>query len=300
MAVRCVDPEIFNAGPQWRKLGLENPEQVRYEVLSRPGEWAGEITGHLEQCAFCRELAASLKHLQAALNPKPGESVTLSLCPPAQALARYHYEESPPEEQKAIKAHVKHCAACQVEARWLLLTEEVSVGKMLRKRWYFPVAAAVMIGSLITMQHLQKSAPKPQTFADLARAPQLDTADLLATTAPAERPLVQRALDDYSAGKFGRSEQETRELLATGDNPAAELIMAMSLYKRGQLRQAYASMLESERTAPMSQFRCWTLLQMALVAGDRTVINRECAHVASHAVYGPQARKILAAIQSRS
>jgi len=76
--------------------------------------------------------------------------------------------------------------------------------------------------------------------------------------------------------------------------------MAMSLYKRGQLRQAYASMLESERTAPMSQFRCWTLLQMALVAGDRTVINRECAHVASHAVYGPQARKILAAIQSRS
>ena len=136
MAVRCVDPEIFNAGPQWRKLGLENPDQVRYEVLSRPGEWAGEITGHLEQCAFCRELAASLKHLQAALNPKPGESVTLSLCPPAQALARYHYEESPPEEQKAIKAHVKHCAACQVEARWLLLTEEVTVGKMLRKRWY--------------------------------------------------------------------------------------------------------------------------------------------------------------------
>lgn len=300
MAVRCVDPEIFDASPRWRKLGLESPEQVRYEVLSRPGEWADEITRHLEQCTFCEELAASLKHLHTVLNLESGETVTLSVCPPAEALARYHYEESPPEEQQAIKAHVKRCAECQVEARWLLLTEEVSISKMLRRRWYFPVAAAVLIGSMVTMQHLQKSAPKTQTFADLARAPQLDTSDLLATTAPAERPLVQRALDDYSAGRFGRSEQETRELLATGDNPAAELILSMSLYKRGQVRQAYASMIESERIAPMSQFRCWTLLQMALVAGDRTVINRECAHVASHAVYGPQARKILAAIQSRS
>ena len=299
MPVRCLQPEIFEASARWRNLGIESPEQVRYETLSRPGEWPAEVTQHLEKCAFCRELAGSLKLLHDALHAPVGQTVAFSVCPAAEALAGYHYEELPAAEQNAIKAHLKRCPACQVEARWLLLTEEVTAGKMLRKRWYFPVAAAVMIGSLVTMQHLQKSAPKPQTFADLAQAPQLDTADLLATTAPAERPLVQRALDDYAAGKFGRSEQETRELLATGDNPAAELVMAMSMYKRGQLRQAYASMLESERTAPMSAFRCWTLLQMALVAGDRTVIDRECAHVAHHKVYGPRARKIQDAIHSR-
>lgn len=300
MPVRCVEPEIFEAGPRWRQLGLESAEQVRYELLSRPDERPDDVLRHLERCAFCRELEASLKHLHAALNPAADETVTFSVCPPAETLARYHYEEATPAEQQAIKDHLKHCPACQVEARWLLLTEEVSVSKMLRKRWYFPVAAAVMLGSMITLQHLQKGLPKTQSFADLARAPQLDSADLLATTTPAERPLVQRALDDYSAGKFGRSEQETRELLATGDNPAAELIMAMSQFKRGQLKPAYAAMLESEKIAPMTQFRCWTLLQMALVAGDRKVIERECSHVASHLIYGPQARKIRAAIQSRS
>ncbi len=300
MAVRCVEPEIFEPGSRWRLLGLGSPEQVRYEVLSRPGEWPPEVAPHLEECAYCRDVADSLKRLHGALQPQTGETVTFSVCPLAESLAAYHYEELPEDHRKAIKAHLKRCPACQVDARWLLLTGEVTPGKMLRKRWYFPAAAAVMIGSMVTMQHLQKNAPKTPTFADLARAPQLDAADLLATTSVAERPLVQRALDDYSAGRFGRSEQETRELLATGDNPAAELVMAMSLYKRGQLRQAYASMLESERTAPMTEFRCWTLLQMALVAGDRKIIDRECAHVAHHAVYGPKARKIQEAINARS
>jgi Putative zinc-finger len=299
MPVRCVEPEIFDASARWRKLGLESPEQVRYEVLSR-ADRPPEVTQHLTQCAFCRELAESLERLDGVLRAPAGQTAAFAVCPPAEALAGYHYEELSDAQTKAIKEHLKRCPACQVEARWLLLTAEVTPGRMLRKRWYFPVAAAVMIGAMVTMQHLQKSAPKPQTYADLARAPQLDTADLLATTAPAERPLVQRALDDYSAGRFGRSEQETRELLATGDNPAAELVMAMSMYKRGQLRQAYASMLESEKTAPMTEFRCWTLLQMALVAGDRKIIDRECEHVANHPVYGPQARKIQEAINSRS
>src|SRR5436309_3275500 len=174
MPVRCVDPEIFEASARWRKLGLEIPEQVRYEVLSRD-EWPPEVTQHLTQCAFCRELAESVKRLHGALHAPAGQTVAFAVCPSAEALAGYHYEELAEDQKRAIKEHLKRCPACQVEARWLTVTEEVTPGKMLRKRWYFPVAAAVMIGSMVTMQDLQKSVPKPQMYADPARAPQLDT-----------------------------------------------------------------------------------------------------------------------------
>ena len=50
----------------------------------------------------------------------------------------------------------------------------------------------------------------------------------------------------------------------------------MAHYRQGDLNQAAALMDASERTQPMSAFRCWSALQMGLATGNRARIDREC------------------------
>ncbi len=302
MGVRCKDPAIYEVTSHWRALGLENADQVRCEVLSRPsGQWDEAVSLHVNTCAYCAALARSLATLQSAAVPSgDSERVRFAVCPSAEKLALFHWKELPvAEEQRAIEEHVKKCSACQAEERWLGLTEDTTAAKTFSRRWYFPVAAALLFASILFTQHFKSKVPKAPSYADLASVPALNSADLLAASVPADRPLLENIMADYNAGRYPRAEQRSRELIATGDNPSAELLMALSMYHRGYETQAYAAMLESEHIAPMSEYRCWTLLQLALLHGDRKIIERECQHVSHHAVYGPLAAKISQQVAAR-
>jgi hypothetical protein len=303
MGVRCKDPGVYKLIPRWSALGFESPDQLRLEALSRPSvEWEEAVSLHVQSCSFCASTAGSLASLEKAIkaSAKPA-SVYFAMCPTPEALALFHWKADIPEEQRrAIEDHLNKCSACQAEERWLALTEDATPAKMFSKRWYFPAAAALLVASIVFTQYFKTRVPRPPTYADLASMPAtLNEVDLLASSVPADRPLLQNTIADYNAKRYPRAEQRSRELIATGDNPSAEFVMAMSMFRRGNPNQAYAAMQESERTAPLSEYRCWTLLQMALLKGDRKVVERECNHVRNNASYGPKAKAILKAVAER-
>jgi hypothetical protein len=56
---------------------------------------------------------------------------------------------------------------------------------------------------------------------------------------------------------------------------------------------------QSERTQPMSAFRCWATLQLALSTGDRPGVERECKHLEGHPLYSSRVQQIREAVRKR-
>ena len=59
-------------------------------------------------------------------------------------------------------------------------------------------------------------------------------------------------------------------------------------------------MAESERSQPMTEYRCWAALQLGLATGSRVRIDRECRHLENAPGYAPQVRQIQQAVRRRA
>jgi len=296
--MECTNPGLFSAGPDW----LEPGEQRRHEALWQVarGQAAGEggaLRRHVDECRACARLVESFRRLDGAIAK---DADLFAACPSAKDLSDYHYYELPVEAREKVGEHLKICPYCREDLAWLGSTAESKLVEIRRRRWttYAVAAAAVVLLALIpTLRH-----SGPWRYSDLAQIPALDRGDLAATLSQPERfrPALEDSMKAYEAGDYRTAEANAEAilLLAPAD-PSALLVKAMIEYRRGKTAAAVALMDQSERTRPMSAFRCWAALQLGLATGSRPRVDRECKHLDGHPRYAARVREIREAVSKR-
>jgi hypothetical protein len=296
--MECTNPGLFSAGPDW----LEPGEQRRHEALwqvarGRAAGEGGALRQHVDECRACARLVESFRRLDGAIAK---DADLFAACPSAKDLSEYQCYELPVEAREKVGEHLKDCPFCRADLAWLAGTAESNVIAIRRRRWTIyavAAAAAILLALIPTLRH-----SGPWRYSDLAQIPALDHGDLIATLEQPER--FRLALDDalnaYDAGDYRKSEANAEAILLVAPaDPSAVLVKAMDEYRLGNTGAAVALMDQSERTQPMSAFRCWAALQLGLATGSRARVDRECKHLEGHPQYAARVREIRAAVRKR-
>jgi hypothetical protein len=168
------------------------------------------------------------------------------------------------------------------------------------------IAASLVIGaiSLITVKSQSNYIPIQDTvyssrYRDLARLPLLDRQDLV-NSAPADHwTTLDKAMSALELGDTRRAVGLAARLVSAKDEPAAEYVLGRSLYRERMFSAARDALVKSEQMAPMSEYRCWTALQIGLILGDKAIVTRECGHLAKSQQYGEQVAKIQQELKNR-
>jgi hypothetical protein len=241
-------------------------------------------------------LVESFRRLDAGLRAR---ATVFAACPSARELSQYHYYELPVDRREKVAGHVKACPYCREELAWLGQTSERKVVAMPARRWVIiGAAAAALLAAAVGV--LRNSAGP--SYSDLVELPPIDRVDLLATLDRPDkfRPLFEDSLNAYASGDFGAAEAKVKPILeAFPSDPSALFVKAMAEYRLGNGAAAGKLMARSERTQPMSAYRCWGALQMALATGNRAGIDRECKHLEGHPGYSAQVRRIEEVVRKR-
>src|SRR5580704_7622245 len=126
--VKCSEPERFQPEGYWASQGLETEEQVRWEMLWQAAtsetDVAKQILEHAEGCDYCGDVVDRFRRVAYAM--KPGHTVALAICPAAGELFDYQHNQLPAEGSAKVAAHVKKCANCSRELKWLAKSERLS------------------------------------------------------------------------------------------------------------------------------------------------------------------------------
>ena len=298
--MECTNPGLFSAGPDW----LEPGEQRRQEALwqfargKAQGE-GGALARHAVECRSCARIVESFRRLDGAIR---GGAELFALCPSAKDLSDYAAYELPVDLRGKVDSHLEACPYCREDLAWLASTAEsriVAIGKM---RWlmYGAVAAALALLALIPV--LRRPGAPVSPYADLAQIPAMNRSDLMATLREPQkvRPTLEASLDAYDAGDYRMAQAKARTILEVlPTDPSALFVAAMAEYRQGHAAEAEKLMDESERSEPMTEFRCWAALQMALANGSRARIDRECKHLDNVPGYAPQIRHIQQTVRQR-
>ena len=171
-----------------------------------------------------------------------------------------------------------------------------------RRRWIAYGAVAAMLALLAPLPFLRRSDKPASPYADLAQMPLMNRDDLMSTLHQPQkfRPLLEASLNAYEAGDYRMAEAKARTILqALPTDPSALFVVAMAEYRQGQPGEAEKLMDQSERSQPMSAYRCWGALQLGLANGSRARIDRECKHLDGDPSYAPQVQQIQQAVQRR-
>jgi len=83
------------------------------------------------------------------------------------------------------------------------------------------------------------------------------------------------------------------------NDPGVKMLYAVGLYSQKDIDNGYHAMLKAEEMSPRNSFRCWAMLQSALMAGDMKIAAREVQHLSSDAEYGPKAKALLDRARAR-
>jgi hypothetical protein len=296
--MECTNPGLFSAGPDW----LEPGEQRRHEALwqvarGRAEGEGGALVQHVGECRACAQLVENFRRLDGAVT---GSATLFAACPAAKDLSDYHYYELPVDAREKVAGHLKECAYCREDLAWIARTAESKIVAMPARRLaiYSIAAAAVVLLALIpVLRHFGSS-----RYSDLAQLPTLDRGDLIATLQEPERfrLALEDSLNAYDAGDYRTAKANAESILQVAPtDPSALLVKAMSEYRQGDVKTAVALMDQSERTQPMSAFRCWAALQLGLATGNRARVDRECKHLDGHPKYSARAREIQEAVRKR-
>ena len=296
--MECTNPELFSAGPDWLEAGEQRRHEALWQVARGRAEGeGGALRQHVGECRACARLVESFRRLDGAVAK---EADLFVACPSAKVLSDYQCYELPVDDREKVGEHLKDCPYCRADLAWLERTSESKVVAMRRRRWTIyaaAAAAAVLLALIPTLRH-----SGPWRYSDLAQIPALDRGDLVATLSQPER--FRMALEDsvkaYEAGDYGTAEANAEAILLVAPaDPSALLVKAMAEYRRGKTAAAVALLDQSERTQPMSAFRCWAALQLGLATGNRAHVDRECKHLQGHSQYSARVREIQEAVRKR-
>jgi DNA-directed RNA polymerase specialized sigma24 family protein len=320
-----LDAAFYAMAPQSYKLGLATYQDVRTVQLwdtaassTPPGE---ELRHHLDECSYCTGLLRALIQMHQALQAKPG--VEFHLCPGAFTLAN-----ALDMAREAFDQHLAQCPICRQERTSALdgqappqvrdsATPRGSVGKKIA--W---AAAAVVLLAAVSFAGYRYVVspknvpvakavdPKPEKetptvsvdprYRDLVQDVKLEDARIMVSVLPANRPTVKYAIDQFSLGNWSTSLMVSSQLAAKGDDPGAQMLYAMCLYRTRLMTDGYREMLKSEAMSPRESFRCWITFQFALMVGDRNVISREAEHLSSDPGYKEKVRTVMQKVLERS
>jgi hypothetical protein len=294
--MECTNPGLFSAGPDWLEPGEQRRHEALWQVsLGRAEGEGGALRRHVDDCRACYALVESFRRLDGAI--AEGAAV-FAACPSAKDLSDFHRYELPVDEREKVGEHLKVCPYCREDLAWIARTADSKVTPMPRRRMYWLAAAAVVLLALIpVLRHYGAS-----RYSDLAQIPAIDRGDLIATLEQPERfrPALEEAVSAYDAGDYRTSEAKVEAILLLAPaEPAALLVKAMAEYRLGNTVAAVALMDQSERTQPMSAFRCWAALQLGLATGSRDRVDRECKHLEDHPQYSARVRQIREAVRKR-
>ena len=170
---------------------------------------------------------------------------------------------------------------------------------MPRRRWAIFGAVAAALALLALIPALRHPA---SPYADLVQMPAMDRTDLMATLDQPDkfRPVLEASLNAYEAGDYPTAMAKADDILgAFPADPSALFVKAMAEYKQGNLGQAEKLMDQSERSRPMTEYRCWATLQLGLATGSRARIERECSHLSSSPEHAPRIRQIEQTLRQR-
>jgi hypothetical protein len=283
----CTDPSVYEVDAYWKSQGVNTEEQVRHEVLWRAAS-RGEVPIHTGTCKYCAELYASFERLSGALDSDT--SLTLAVCPDAEAFSRYYYGE----KNEAIAEHVKICSACKEDLAFLARSQEPRERTLplQRRLMWLAAAAAALIFTLLPWPWNQKpnkipprSFQQSSQYASLAVPPEIDRAELMAVSAADHHSRIEQVIGFYEKGDYKQAERVADIIYRAVDDPAAAYLMGMAEYKQGNLKDALEAMRASEATSPVTGYRCWGTLQLALMLGDKETIRRELKHVTNESAY---------------
>ena len=136
-----------------------------------------------------------------------------------------------------------------------------------------------------------------------ARAQTLDLAALsapLENLQPGEKQILDEAIQLIRRGDHGLALASLAQLTASNPkNSAYRVLKAYTLLQLGNFVGALNESRVAEGSKPPSPYRCWFLAQVAYLAGNKALCEREIRHVAAHPTYGPQAAKLRQDLEAR-
>jgi hypothetical protein len=294
----CTDPTLYSPDDFWKAQGLTEEEQVRHEVLWQAAR-NGETPIHIGKCSYCAELLASFQRMNGVISET--EPIIVAVCPDAESFSRYYYGERNPK----IEEHLKTCTACREDLAFLARSQEPreKALPLKRKLMWLGAAAAALIYTLMPWPWNKKPAPAApiyqasNKYANLAEPPVVDKVELMRIAAPDHYSRIEQVLDAYDKGDYKKAEEYADIIYRAVEDPAAAYLRGMAQYKQNKIKEAYISMWTAERIQPITEYRCWNALQLALMVGDRADIERELRHVGSDPKYADRCAKIKAALQ---
>jgi tetratricopeptide (TPR) repeat protein len=223
-------------------------------------------------------------------------------CPSAQDLSDYACHQAPVEQRQKVAMHLEACSRCREDLAWLSSTGEPKMVAMERRRWIAYGAVAAMLALLAPLPFLRRSHRAASPYEDLAQIPVMNRGDLMATLYQPQqfRPLLEASLNAYDAGDYSMAEAKAQAILQVlPTDPSALFVAALAEYRQGRPGEAEKLMDQSERSQPMSAYRCWAALQLGLATGSRDRIDRECRHLDSHPDYAQRVQQIRQAVSRR-
>ena len=296
----CTKPWLFDAGPDWLEPGEQRRQEALWQFARGKAEGEGGVLRrHVGECPGCALLVRSFLRLDGAMR---GGAEVFAACPSARDLSDYASYEAPVEQREKVEAHLKACSCCREDLAWLSSTGEKKLVAMERRRWIAYGAVAAMLALLAPLPFLRRSHKPASPYADLARIPVMNRGDLMATLHQPQkfRPLLEESLNAYDAGDYRMAEAKAQAILqALPTDPSALFVAALAEYRQGRPDEAEKLMDQSERSQPMSGYRCWATLQLALTTGSRSRIDRECKHLESDPNYAPRVQQIRQAVSRR-
>jgi len=300
--MECTNPGLFSAGPVW----LDPGEQRRHEALwqlargKAEGE-GGVLRRHVDECSGCAQMVHSFRLLSNAV--WEGAEV-FTVCPSARDLSDYLSFELPAHRREGVDEHLRACSYCRDDLGWLNRTSEPKIAAAVIRRWltYGLLAASAGLALMALIPMLSRPNRSASPYADLARIPVINRGNLIATLHQPQRfrSALEDSLNAYDAGDYRMAAAKALAILQTSPgDPSALFIASMSEYQQGNPEEAEKLMDESERSQPMSGFRCWSALQLGLATGSRVRIDRECQHLENSPDYAEQVRLIREAVRRR-
>ena len=324
-----LDSAFYSLGPEMRRLGVQTLRDARMLVLWNAvyaAEMDAALTQHLVDCDYCASLLDALRILRQALSAKAGTAFLL--CPGAYTLTSVQGESG--DSPDLLERHVEACPLCasereQARERGLAAApSKIGATSSGRKIAWIAAAFAVLLGAgyvqfrrmgasygdpshvnPVPEETIVSAAPSVPTigadprYRDLVRNVGINDDRIVQSALPGNRRIIQLALSQLALGDISGTLVMMNGILDKGPDPSAELLFAMSLYKNGLISDAYRAMLISEATPPRDTYRCWTMLQFALLVGQKDIVVREVGHLAKDPDYGAMAQTILATVQAR-
>jgi hypothetical protein len=300
MSRMCIDPGIYQPDAHTEAMGLSGADQIRHERLWTAAE-TGVAPPHAEECPYCAELLAAFVRMRSVLDAG-AEPVTVAACPDVPTLSRYYYGEIRGERGDAIGRHMKVCTECRQDLAFLARSQEPreKAVPIQRRVVWMAIAAAALVASILTWSTTKKSKPEEALnftpsakYASMVQMPPLDRADLMAASPAPHHSRLEQVLAAYEKGDYNTAAKYAAIISNAVDDPSAEYLLGMALYHQGKMPEGFRAMRISERMAPQTGYRCWTMLQFALLLGDRATVEKEASHVGAEPAYAARCRDIL-------